>query len=70
MYILYNFCAPAALYYITHFRKLKLSGFLLIFGLLQYDTEKKLMNCGWVPSSGEKSQTSTGSQFWDTDIMI
>lgn len=44
--------------------------FLLIFSSMQYNTEKKLMNYGGFPTSGEKSQTSTESQFWDTYIMI
>lgn len=43
--------------------------FLLIFSSMQYN-KKKLMNYGGIPTSGEKSQTSTESQFWDSNIMI
>lgn len=45
-----------------------LIAFLLIFFI--YNAEKKLMNYGGFPSSGEKSQPSSESKFWDTDTMI
>lgn len=53
------------------FWETKSSVFLLIlFDLLQYDTDKKLVTVEGFPLQEKKSQTTNGSQFCDTDIMI